>query len=164
MIAHARRTSIQVSMTALAVGTLVASAATAEPSVQIANAMQRPAPVLLAPPMLVSRPAGRAIPELQSPNPRLLIPEESPGRARALAASAAIEKPGAKITPVTGVWVEGPGFEVTYGGNFDGCAKRCLGNKSCLMIEYFRPEKKCNLYNTIRPRKVGGSSIVGIRG
>ncbi len=163
MIANALRTSILASVTVLAVGTLVASAATAEPSVQTANAVQRPAPVLLAPPMLVSRPAARPIPELRSPPPQLRVPEESQGRARVPAASAAIEKPVAKITPVTGVWVEGPGFEVTYGGNYDGCAQRCLGNKSCLMIEYYRPERKCNLYNTIRPRKAGGSSIVGIR-
>lgn len=164
MIAHARRPSILASMTVLAAGTLVASAATAEPSVQTANALQRPAPVLLAPPMLVSRPAARPILELRSPPPQLQVPEKSRGLASAPTASAAIEKQVAKITPVTGVWVEGPGFEVTYGGNYDGCAQRCLGNKSCLMIEYYRPERKCNLYDTIRPRKVGGSSIVGIRG
>ena len=63
-----------------------------------------------------------------------------------------------------GVWVEGPGFEVTYGGNYDGCAKRCLANDKCVMIEYYRPEKKCNLYSTMRPRLKGGSSDVAIRG
>ena len=64
---------------------------------------------------------------------------------------------------LSGVWIEGPGFDVTYGGNYDGCAGRCLANPGCAMIEYYRPEKKCNLYDNIRPRKNGGSSDVGIR-
>jgi hypothetical protein len=32
------------------------------------------------------------------------------------------------------------------------------------MIEYYRPERKCNLYSSLRPLKSGGSSFVGIRG
>lgn len=67
------------------------------------------------------------------------------------------------IEKLSGVWVEGPGFEVTYGGNYDGCAQRCLGNAKCVMIEYYRPERKCNLYSNMRPRLKGGSSDVGIR-
>jgi hypothetical protein len=31
------------------------------------------------------------------------------------------------------------------------------------MIEFYRPERKCNLYDKVRPRLAGGSSIVGIR-
>jgi hypothetical protein len=72
-------------------------------------------------------------------------------------------KPAATMTTITGVWIEGPGFDVTYGGTSDGCAQRCLGNPKCVMIEYYRPEKKCNLYDTVRPQKAGGSSVVGIR-
>jgi hypothetical protein len=34
---------------------------------------------------------------------------------------------------------------------------------ACAMIEYYRPEKKCNMYNTLRPRLAGGSSDVAIR-
>jgi PAN-like domain len=63
----------------------------------------------------------------------------------------------------TGMWVEGPGFDIKYGGNYDECAQRCLSTSSCVMIEYYRPEKKCNMYNTIRPLKTGGSSIVGTK-
>lgn len=73
-------------------------------------------------------------------------------------------QPGATMQRLQGVWVEGPGFEVTYGSTYDGCAKRCLTNNACVMIEYYRPEKKCNLYNTLRPRLKGGSSDVAIRG
>jgi PAN domain len=71
--------------------------------------------------------------------------------------------PGTKIERLDGVWIEGPGYEITYGGNYDGCAARCLAAPKCAMIEYYRPEKKCNLYDAVRPRKTGGSSNVGIR-
>ena len=63
----------------------------------------------------------------------------------------------------SGVWVEGPGYDVTYGGSYDSCAARCLGADRCVMIEFYRPERKCNLYSSIRPLKPGGSSLVGIR-
>ena len=72
-------------------------------------------------------------------------------------------RPAGKIERLAGVWVEGPGFDVTYGGTYDGCAQKCLANDKCVMIEYYRPEKKCNLYDTVRPRKSGGSSDVGLR-
>lgn len=69
----------------------------------------------------------------------------------------------ASIDKLTGVWVEGPGYDITYGRSYEECAQRCLGTAKCVMIEYYRPEKKCNLYDTVRPRKPGGSSFVGIR-
>ena len=72
-------------------------------------------------------------------------------------------KPAGKIERFAGVWVEGPGFDVTYGGTYDSCAQKCLAHDKCVMIEYYRPEKKCNLYDTVRPRKTGGSSDVGLR-
>jgi PAN domain len=61
----------------------------------------------------------------------------------------------------TGMWVEGPGFDIKYGGSYDQCADRCLAESTCLMIEYYKPEKKCNMYNTERPLKTGGASIIG---
>lgn len=64
---------------------------------------------------------------------------------------------------LTGVWIEGPGFEITYGNSYERCADRCLAHGMCVMIEYYRPEKKCNLYDAVRPRLKGGSSIVGIK-
>ena len=70
---------------------------------------------------------------------------------------------GPVILKVPGVWVEGPGFEVTYGSTYEGCAQRCLTTPKCLMLEFYRPERKCNLYDTIRARIKGGSSDVGIR-
>jgi PAN domain len=67
------------------------------------------------------------------------------------------------IQKTTGMWVEGPGFDIKYGGNFDQCAVRCLATASCAMIEYYRPEKKCNMYDTVRALKIGGSSIIGTK-
>lgn len=67
------------------------------------------------------------------------------------------------IEPLSGVWIEGPGIDVTYGGTYDSCVARCLANTACLLIEFYRPEKKCNLYDELRPRKTGGASNVGIR-
>lgn len=69
-----------------------------------------------------------------------------------------------RIERLSGVWVEGPGFDITYGGTYDGCAQRCLATPACVMIEFYRPEMKCNMYNAKRPTKKGGSSDVGIRG
>ena len=67
------------------------------------------------------------------------------------------------IEKATGMWVEGPGFDINYGGTYDRCAERCLATSSCVMIEYYRPEKKCNMYDAVRPLKSGGASIVGTK-
>jgi PAN domain len=63
----------------------------------------------------------------------------------------------------TGVWVEGGGFNISYGGNYDACAAKCLATAKCLMIEYYRPEKKCNMYDAERPRLNGGASDVALK-
>jgi PAN-like domain len=68
-----------------------------------------------------------------------------------------------RMERLSGVWVEGPGFNITYGGNYDACAQKCLGTPQCVMIEYYRPEKKCNMYDKLRPRVKGGSSDVALR-
>lgn len=140
-----------------------ASSAIAGPD-EVEPALQA-APRLIAPPTLVSKsrlggPAASPVMEA----PVLPRPSALPTEVPAAIAAPAVAPKRTSIKPVPGVWVEGPGFEVTYGGNYDGCAKRCLDNTSCLMIEYYKPEKKCNLYNTMRPHKVGGASIVGVRG
>ncbi len=84
--------------------------------------------------------------------------------ALALHAGTATAKPGESMEKLAGVvWVEGPGYDVTYGGNYEKCVARCLGVSKCVMIEYYRPELKCNLHSSLRPRKSGGSSYVAIR-
>ena len=82
--------------------------------------------------------------------------EKSTAPAQPAAASATIEK-------FAGVWVEGPGFDIKYGASYEVCAERCRSLPRCVMIEYYRPQKKCNMYDKERPRLSGGSSIVGMK-
>lgn len=77
--------------------------------------------------------------------------------------SAPSTAPSSLMEKLDGVWVEGRGYDVSYGGSYEACAQKCLGTEKCMMIEFYRPEKKCNLYDAMRPRKTGGSSNVGIR-
>ena len=72
-------------------------------------------------------------------------------------------KPGPTMERFKGVWVEGPGFEIGYGGTYDACAAKCLATTKCAMIEYYRPDKKCNMYDAVRPRLQGGSSDVALK-
>ena len=87
--------------------------------------------------------------------------------ALSLAPALAAESQSAAKTPamtrLAKVWVEGPGFDITYGGTYAVCTSRCLASAQCVMIEYYRPEKKCNLYDAVRPTLRGGSSDVAIR-
>lgn len=91
-------------------------------------------------------------------------PVSAQDRAAKPSPPAAAAKAGPRMERQSGVWVEGPGFNITYGGTYESCAQKCLANPKCLMIEYYRPEKKCNLYDALRPRLKGGSSDVGIKG
>ncbi len=116
-----------------------------------------------------SAPAGAQEPAARKAQPEVIQKQEQmnvgAGTVAPPAAGAPVEaKRAATMQRLDGMWVEGRGFEVTYGNNYDNCAKRCLANATCVMIEYYRPEKKCNLYNTMRPRLKGGSSDVAIRG
>ena len=108
------------------------------------------------------------IADLGRPNLRVWLPffavSTSVLGALALHAGTAIAKPGESMEKLAGaVWVEGPGYDVSYGGNYEKCVARCLGTAKCVMIEYYRPELKCNLHTSLRPRKSGGSSYVAIR-
>ena len=80
------------------------------------------------------------------------------------APATALPRKAAAIERLSGVWVQGMGYDVQYGAGYDVCAQRCMTAAKCVMIEYYRPEKKCNLYDVMRPRLQGGSSDVGIKG
>ncbi len=69
----------------------------------------------------------------------------------------------ATMEKLAGVWVDGPGYDITYGRTYEACAARCLATDRCRMIEFYRPERRCNLYAEMRTRRKGGSSDVGIR-
>ena len=76
---------------------------------------------------------------------------------------AAPAKTAPTMQRISGVWVEGPGFDIGYGGTYDACAAKCLATAKCGMIEYYRPEKKCNMYDGARPTLKGGSSDVALK-
>ncbi len=101
------------------------------------------APVQLAPPPPAATQAPTGPPQLSTPAP-------------AKASTPTMER-------ISGVWVEGGGFNITYGGNYEACAAKCLATVKCVMIEYYRPEKKCNMYDAERPRLKGGSSDVALK-
>lgn len=71
--------------------------------------------------------------------------------------------PTGAIVKLSGAWVGGQGFAVIFGGSYEACAARCLDTPSCMMLEFYRPERRCNLYDSLKPRMTGGASIVGIR-
>jgi hypothetical protein len=68
-----------------------------------------------------------------------------------------------RMDRLSGVWVDGPGYDIVYGVDYQACATRCLATSACAMIEFYRPEKKCNMYTSVRPRAKGGSSDVAIK-
>ena len=67
------------------------------------------------------------------------------------------------MATLRGVWIEGPGYEVRYGIRYDACAKRCLEQPKCVMLEYYRPKNKCNLYDGVRGTQPGGASDVAVK-
>lgn len=59
-------------------------------------------------------------------------------------------------------YVEGAGYVTFfhketkgYGGTYAECEKNCLADARCKMIEFYKPLRKCHLYNHV---KVSGQS------
>lgn len=50
-------------------------------------------------------------------------------------------------------YVEGEGYDTTDGSSFDECSKRCLNDGRCRMMEFYKPKKKCNLFDHTRAVK-----------
>jgi hypothetical protein len=123
------------------------------------TSLQRVAGSIIATILLLCPAAAQHVPDVakaaavtkEDPQPAAL-PNGKPG-----------ETKSARIERLSGVWIEGPGYDIKYGATYEVCAQRCLATPKCAMIEYYRPEKKCNLYDKVRPRVAGGSSDVGLR-
>jgi hypothetical protein len=54
-------------------------------------------------------------------------------------------------------YVEGPGYVTFfhqqtkgYGGTYAECEKNCLADARCKMIEFYKPLRKCHLYNHVK--------------
>lgn len=89
-----------------------------------------------------------ALPALaQSPSP---TPQTAAPTATAPAAPATMQKLAAH-------YVEGAGYVTFfhkqtkgYGGTYDECEKNCLADARCKMIEFYKPLRKCHLYNHVK--------------
>jgi hypothetical protein len=73
--------------------------------------------------------------------------------------------PTPAATPATSIsmkklgdhYVEGPGYVTFfhqqtkgYGGTYAECEKNCLADARCKMIEFYKPLRKCHLYNHVK--------------
>lgn len=84
-------------------------------------------------------------PDLVPPAP-VLAKRPKPPMRLGVPGAEVIAPPGRAMRKVSGtVWIEGPGFDIKYGQPYKVCAERCLAHPNCVMIEYYRPELKCNL-------------------
>jgi hypothetical protein len=111
--------------------------------------------------------SGASAQDVSKAAPSVTVPAEAtpapPAITPPATATPAAPVKAARMERLPGVWVEGGGYVIKYGGNYDACTKLCLDDKSCLMIEYYRPEKKCNLYKQVRPLLKGGDADVAVR-
>ena len=50
-------------------------------------------------------------------------------------------------------YVEGEGYDTTLESSYDACSRRCLNEDRCRMFEFYKPKRKCNLFDHTRARK-----------
>jgi hypothetical protein len=83
-------------------------------------------------------------------------PAAQPAAAAAPAATSApaAATPAAIMEKRAAHYVEGPGYITFfhkqtpgYGGTYGECEKNCLADSRCVMIEFYKPLRKCHLYN-----------------
>jgi hypothetical protein len=83
--------------------------------------------------------------------------QQAPPTAGPVAPVAAPPTVEARMDKLADHYVEGPGyvtffFQQTkgYGGTYEECEKNCLADARCKMIEFYKPLRKCHLYNHAR--------------
>jgi hypothetical protein len=85
-------------------------------------------------------------------------PTPSPSQAAATAGgSAAPTATAAVMQKLASHYVEGAGYVTFfhnqtkgYGGTYAECEKNCLADARCKMIEFYKPLRKCHLYDHIK--------------
>ena len=60
-------------------------------------------------------------------------------------------------------WVDGNGFDVKFGDSYEKCAKRCIEMRACVMLEYYLPKKKCNIYSKQHRIEKDGDGFVAVK-
>ena len=72
--------------------------------------------------------------------------------------------PTGTMRRLTDSYVVGEGYDTILRSHVSDCEDYCLQDRQCRMMEYFRPEKKCNLYShrNTRPAE-GNAALVGVK-
>ena len=79
-------------------------------------------------------------------------------------------KPVERIERLSGHYVEGPGYvtyfhqqTAGYAGTYPECERNCLADARCRMIEFYKPLRKCHLYDHTRHSGKAPSADVGLK-
>jgi hypothetical protein len=67
------------------------------------------------------------------------------------------------IRRYTNTYVEGEGYRVVTSSSYAACERLCAGDSSCRMLEFHKPDAKCNLYNHTRTSGSATTADVGIK-
>lgn len=78
-------------------------------------------------------------------------------------ASPTVYAQGATIEYHENTYVAGEGYDTLRGITYGNCASQCLADNSCAMIEFYRPENKCNLFRHSRTAGWSRDAVVGIK-
>jgi hypothetical protein len=60
-------------------------------------------------------------------------------------------------------FVEGEGYDTTRTGSYSECEQRCAADNSCVMLEFYKPDRKCNLYANRRSIGSASTADVGVK-
>lgn len=125
-------------------------------------------PVLVSPPRIVTRAPLRqaalaaADTALPATSPAAAT-ERTPAPPDAEPAKAVHAKPNVFIEKLAAHYVEGPGYVTHWGGTYPECEARCVADSRCVMIEFYKPQKKCHLYAHTRYSGRSNDAEVGLK-
>jgi PAN domain len=67
------------------------------------------------------------------------------------------------IRPVPNTFVDGDGYAVVKPSTLSDCERRCVADQQCLMFEFYKPDRKCNLFDHVRAAGPSAEAEVGIK-
>ena len=85
----------------------------------------------------------------------LAIPKPAP-----VSPPASASRSGATLILYANRYVDGEGYETTLNSSYDQCAERCVADSRCRMIEFYGPDRKCNLFN--HSKMAGESKVASV--
>ena len=69
----------------------------------------------------------------------------------------------ARIVKIANRYIEGDGYSTKTAASFAQCEQRCIADQRCLAMEFYRPERKCNLFEAIKNPLASNDADVGIK-